>query len=51
MVLINSVLSNMVLYMIFFFQLSKGVLHRLIGLLSIEIVLPRTKREKEISVG
>ena len=29
LVLINSVLSNMVLYMISFFQLSKGVLHRL----------------------
>ena len=29
MVLINSVLSNMVLYMISFFQLPKGVLHRL----------------------
>ena len=29
LVLINSVLSNMVLYMISFFQLPKGVLHRL----------------------
>ena len=29
LVLINSVLTNMVLYMIFFFQLPKGVLHRL----------------------
>ena len=29
LVLINSVLSNMVLYMIAFFQLPKGILHRL----------------------
>ena len=29
LVLINSVLSNMVLYMISFFQFPKGVLHRL----------------------
>src|SRR3954470_8225861 len=29
LVLINSVLSNMALYMISFFQLPKGVLHRL----------------------
>ena len=29
LVLINSVLTNMVVYMISFFQLSKGVLHRL----------------------
>jgi hypothetical protein len=50
LILINSVLSNMVLYMISFFLLPKGVLHKLDYYRS-RFFLTKGQREKEISIG
>jgi hypothetical protein len=48
LVLINLVLTDMILYMISFFQITKGVLHRLRIICDQGFFLARGYREKEI---